>query len=283
MIWLTLLLFLSGSVCLEAQQNQIPNYRTARSQFFWAQLYRDGGESLYCSRAFVTSHSGLNIEHVLPASGMKKAAGCETQSRKNCRRNSQKFNFMEGDLHNLYPSIIEVNSKRGSLPFGEVPGEASDFPPCDFEARDGKVEPRPEARGEVARSVFYMIDAYGVEIDETQLAVLMQWHKDDPPSDHERFRNERIEDLQGTRNAYIDDPSLIPGEDPEVDPIDQTSESILLHYICECKCGPRRVFVQVPLESCSGQSGGVCEIVSDGGTVERRRLTECTPLMTNRQ
>ena len=120
MIWLTLLLFLSGSVCLEAQQNQIRNYRTARSQFFWAQLYRDGGESLYCSRAFVTSHSGLNIEHVLPASAMKQAGECAGQSRKSCRRNSQKFNFMEGDLHNLYPSIIECQHRRKRGPISPV-------------------------------------------------------------------------------------------------------------------------------------------------------------------
>ncbi|MEE8233859.1 MAG: endonuclease, partial [Gammaproteobacteria bacterium] len=34
------------------------------------------------------------------------------------------------------------------------------------------------------------------------------WNKEDPPSDQEKVRNDKIEKIQGRRNPYIDDPSL---------------------------------------------------------------------------
>src|SRR5215208_5165027 len=82
-----------------------------------------------------------NIEHVFPAFWMTKAIGCG--SRKACRRSSIAFNRMEADLHNLFPSLRTVNSKRSSFPFGEIAGENHNFPGCDFEEAGGIVEPRP--------------------------------------------------------------------------------------------------------------------------------------------
>ncbi len=37
----------------------------------------------------------------------------------------------------------------------------------------------------------------------------MQWNTDDPPSCHEMRRNNRIEELQGVRNPYIDHPKRV--------------------------------------------------------------------------
>ncbi len=268
-------------VCLTApvlaQQTVIPDYKSARSEFFWAQLYRDGGESLYCGRSFGTSHNGLNIEHVLPASAMKEAGGCASSSRKECRRRSALYNFMEADLHNHYPAIIRVNEMRASLPFGEVAGEDSDFGECDFEISDSNVEPRPEARGEVARAVFYMMEAYGVRIDANELQTLTQWHRDDPPSDLERLRNERIESLQGTRNPFIDDPSLLPSDTEPDEPEPDTADRPLhLHYECHCTCLGKSVIIQVDLGACKGQTDEQCEI---GG--QQSDLMNCRPVQTD--
>ena len=45
---------------------------------------------------------------------------------------------------------------------------------------------------------------YSLNIPVDQLTLLKQWNKDDPVSCHEMRRNNRIEELQGIRNKYID-------------------------------------------------------------------------------
>ena len=96
-----------------------------------------------------------------PASWMKKAAGCPGRTREQCRKESQRFNLMEADLHNLWPAIGKVNQLRSNFAFAIIPLEEWDFPGCDFEVESRKVEPRPAARGEIARSMLYMAHQYG--------------------------------------------------------------------------------------------------------------------------
>jgi deoxyribonuclease-1 len=200
-----------------ADQVIIPNYDTARDTYFYNQLYSDGGETIYCQAEFET-RSGLNVEHVYPASWMKDTAGCPGLSRKECRRVCDRFNIMEADLHNLYPALAKVNQDRSNYLFGII-GEDDcdktyDHPRvqdgCDFEVDpdSGVVEIRRLSRGEVARAIFYMNYEYGAPIDPEMGELLVTWHFADPPDDMEKERNNKIENIQGTRNPYIDDPSL---------------------------------------------------------------------------
>lgn len=193
-----------------ADQTVIPNYDTARDTYFYDQLYPHGGWTLYCGARF-EDRTGLNVEHVYAASWMKGTAGCAGQSREDCRRNSERFNRMEADLHNLYPSLANINQARSNHLFGIIEGEAREFGECDFE-RDNTAdlaEPRPIARGNVARSIFYMHTEYGAPIDERMATVLRRWHCEDPPSAQERRRNDVIEAIQGTRNPFIDNPRIV--------------------------------------------------------------------------
>ena len=82
------------------------------------------------------------------------------------------------------------------------------FDSCDFERASSLVEPRREARGNIARAIFYMHKEYELPVPEAMKPLLLQWHKDDPVSEAERRRNKKIEELQGIRNAFIDDPTL---------------------------------------------------------------------------
>lgn len=50
---------------------------------------------------------------------------------------------------------------------------------------------------------------YGLPINPEMVPILKQWNRDDPPSCHEMRRNNTIEELQGTRNKFIDHPQLI--------------------------------------------------------------------------
>ncbi len=66
----------------------------------------NGGWTLYCGEPF-RDRSGLSVEHIYPASWMAEHLGCG--SRKQCRQNSERFNYMEADLHNLYPALPSIN------------------------------------------------------------------------------------------------------------------------------------------------------------------------------
>ena len=66
------------------------------------------------------------------------------------------------------------------------------------------IEPRDSIKGDIARSLLYMNAEYGVKL-KGMLLMLKEWSRLDPPDEHEIWRNERINQLQGTRNKFIDD------------------------------------------------------------------------------
>ncbi len=214
------LLVLSIAACAEQEESskntadkKITDYEQARA-IFWQQLYPNGGDTLYCGRPFLPrARKNFNIEHVFPMSWVTNGLNCG--KRKQCRSTSAQFNIIEADLHNLYPSRTDVNRARGSLKFGEVTGEARRYGrKCDFEVNSNSriVEPRPEVRGDIARSMFYMANEYreqGLELFKNQANLLAQWNRLDPPSAQEKRRNDRIEKIQGNRNPFIDKPEGI--------------------------------------------------------------------------
>lgn len=198
-----------------AGQTAIPNCDTARDQFFWAQLYTAGGEELYCAADFAAGQRkiggrNLSVEHAYPADWIATANGC--RNRNDCPVAA--YGFAEADLHNLWPAIQNINSSRSDLRFGEVTGEGArrftDYCP-DFERTQGAaavVEPRDDVKGDLARSLFYMSTTYGLPLHGMG-PMLARWHQDDPPDGVERWRNDRIEELQGTRNGFIDSPETV--------------------------------------------------------------------------
>ena len=54
----------------------------------------------------------------------------------------------------------------------------------------------------------YMMVSYDLPA-EVPVALLVQWHFADPPDNEERWRNNLIETLQGTRNPFIDNPEVL--------------------------------------------------------------------------
>ncbi len=195
--------------CSPAQsgQTKIKNYFDALD-VFWSELYGDGGETIYCGVSFGSNKGkSINVEHVMPMAWAMNELGCD--DRKQCRKISQRFNQIEADLHNLYPSLSDINEERGSHSFGMVRGEKRNFGKCDFEIDYQKrlVEPREVSRGEIARAMFYMSETYGLKIFKRLGIALKKWHREDPPSAQERRRNDMIEKLQGTRNRFVDDPT----------------------------------------------------------------------------
>jgi len=137
------------------------------------------------------------------------------------------------DLHNLRPADSNVNSSRGNKYYDiSDPSSPSYRTPAHAEATGTSTdsdswEPPVEVRGDVARAAFYMATRYIGDVDGEpdlvltndmdkvtsesnffgRLSTLLQWHKDDPPDDYERARNDLIHsEYQGNRNPYIDRP-----------------------------------------------------------------------------
>jgi len=205
---IALLLWAGAAAVGAGGQTGLADYEEAR-RVFWSRLYAEGGETLYCGRRFDgPGGSGINVEHVFPMSWVTRALDCG--SRQQCRLDSERFRRIEADLHNLWPARTDVNDARGAFAFGEVRGEIWPFRGCDFEVDERRrvVEPRPASRGEIARSMFYMSQEYGLRVFPRQGRELQAWHREDPPSDWERRRNDLIQQIQGNRNRFIDDPGL---------------------------------------------------------------------------
>jgi len=81
----------------------------------------------------------------------------------------------------------------------------------DFERSSGAgaiVEPQDSVKGDLARSQLYMMVFYDLPLHGS-LDALAAWHVADPPDDVERWRNNLIDQLQGSRNPFIDYPEMV--------------------------------------------------------------------------
>jgi deoxyribonuclease-1 len=136
-----------------------------------------------------------------------------------CARTSAEFARMEGDLHNLFPVVGEVNGLRGDLPMGlgdtlHKERATFHFGGCGSAIESGVFMPRREVRGDLARAYKYMDAAYpgrGI-VDDAHRAVFDRWDTEDPPDEWERDRERRIAERQGNSNRFIS--GFISGQAP---------------------------------------------------------------------
>lgn len=159
--------------------------------------------------------AGINAEHVYPQS---KGASSEPQ---------------KSDLHNIFPSQVDVNSARGSCEYGDIEDsdtekwffegtQLNSIPSSNIDAYSEKdeedcgFEPRESVKGDIARAVFYFYTIYqsaanGADPNffHNQKEALYQWHLDDPVDATEEARNNGITDKQGNANPFILDVTLV--------------------------------------------------------------------------
>ncbi|WP_404829977.1 endonuclease [Shewanella glacialimarina] len=127
------------------------------------------------------------------------------------------------DLHHLRPADVTVNSSRGNKDFALGGSPLTEAP--DNKTDADSFEPANMVKGDVARMVFYMDVRYeGGDNSGTpnltvakgvtgtgeallgDLCTLLSWHIQDPVSDWERRRNNRVYEWQLNRNPFIDNP-----------------------------------------------------------------------------
>lgn len=160
----------------------------------------------------------LEAEHVFPASHFGQHRQCWREKmctdnngkayggRRCCQRIDPSFEIAHNDLHNLQPSVGEVNGDRSNFRFGIVSGEPRSYGSCDFEVdfKADRAEPPANVHGDIARTYFYMRDMYSINLSDQQTKLFEAWNKIDPVDDWERERNSRIKKIQGIGNKYIE-------------------------------------------------------------------------------
>ena len=115
---------------------------------------------------------------------------------------------MEADLFNLQPAVGELNADRKHFSMAMIPGEKRSYGDCDFEVEGRAVEPRPEIRGDIARTYLYMNWAYpgrGI-IARSKRKLFKAWDKADPVDKWEYERVRYLEKIQGNKNPFVREP-----------------------------------------------------------------------------
>lgn len=133
------------------------------------------------------------------------------------------------DIFHVFPTDGYVNGRRSNYAFGEVKNanwistNGSKLGSCDVPGFSGTVfEPIDEYKGDIARAIFYVSTRYYGEdsgwdssdmtnksnIKEWAVDMLLQWHRNDPVSQKEIDRNNKIYDIQHNRNPFIDNPDF---------------------------------------------------------------------------
>ena len=120
----------------------------------WQWMGRSGGRldlqaCGYQVRAQPTRAVRIEWEHVVPAWVLGHQRQCwQKGGRKNCVSSDPVFRAMEADMHNLSPSVGEVNADRGNYRFGQLTSRPYQYGTCptrvDFKQR--MAEPRDKAR-----------------------------------------------------------------------------------------------------------------------------------------
>ena len=135
------------------------------------------------------------------------------------------------DLYHLYPADGPTNSSKNNYPLGVVVGNpvrdngVSKLGKSNIEGySDNVFEPADEYKGDFARSYFYVVTAYENYYrywnspmtnnntypvwKEWAVNLLLTWHRNDPVSEKELKRIEKVQSIQGNRNPFIDYPEL---------------------------------------------------------------------------
>ena len=139
---------------------------------------------------------------------------------------SLESNYAYYDCHHLHATEVSINNARGNLPFDDITSATYSSDSYGNKWDSTAFEPRDEVKGDVARSMFYMVVRYedsslDLELEDVRtsissknptlgkLSTLLKWAYEDPVSDFEIRRNNVVYDYQNNRNPFIDHPEFM--------------------------------------------------------------------------
>ena len=117
------------------------------------------------------------------------------------------------DAHNIRAADVTENNNRASKKYATGSGNAGDV--------GANWYPGDEWRGDCARIIMYMYLRYGNQcipsyavvgtansVDPNMVDLLLDWNANDSVSQFEKDRNDAIQNAQGNRNPFIDNPRI---------------------------------------------------------------------------
>jgi endonuclease I/type IX secretion system substrate protein len=148
---------------------------------------------------------------------------------------------MRSDLHHLFPTDDASNNERADNPFGVVTNPT--WTQGGSKSNGSIFEPRDQQKGGTARAMIYFVLRYQNfnGFFTPQETILRTWHKNFPPNQIERTRNDDIYGMQNNRNAFVDYPQFIDritsissaSVAPVVSSIDLPQDTIIYGYVAQ--------------------------------------------------
>lgn len=215
----------------------------SRSKKMLSQVYADHRITFYCGAEYdtqgnITLPEGFTTpkhekradriewEHALPAENFGQTftewrdgspecvdnKGKAFKGRKCAEKANPEYRLMQADMYNLYPAIGAVNAMRSNFNYAMLAGQPATFGTCDMKIADRKAEPPARARGQIARTYFYMADAYSrYHMSKQQEQLMGAWDRQYPVDAWECTRAKRIEAMQGNENRFVKAPCVAAG------------------------------------------------------------------------
>lgn len=170
------------------------------------------------SDKYLKRQSKNEAEHVVPAENWGRsfsewregAPDCQNRKssfkgRKCASKVSEEFRHMEGDLHNLVPSIGTVNALRSNSDPEMIQSGYEHFGACKTRVTKNAVEPRDEIKGYYARKYMYMAYKYPkrFKMGSRTEKLMSAWDKMFPVTKEECEYDMRIAKIQGWNNPFV--------------------------------------------------------------------------------
>lgn len=199
-------------------------------------VYMDHRVTLYCGYAF-DKKKNVNLpstfttpghneratrvewEHVVPAENFGRAfkewrdgsgrcindKGHFFKGRRCAEKLSPEFRLMQADMFNLFPAVGAVNAVRSNYNYEMLPNAHYSFGSCEMKIDGRRAEPPARSRGEIARAMLYMENAYSpiYKMSNKQRRLIEEWNREYPVTQWECTRASRIAQLQGNENPFV--------------------------------------------------------------------------------
>lgn len=169
---------------------------------FWGMLYVDGGSTFFCDTPFTRKGFLISDGYVYPLSHIRDALRCGTPRQ--CEKDDR-YRRIASDLHNIVPVQSRVEMRRRNAKFEQL-SAAAPLGECGIREQTQFIEPPERVKGDVARTVAYMVTTYDLPWVGA-ISVFKDWNELDPPDDNELTRHNRILEIQGNANPFIQEPT----------------------------------------------------------------------------
>lgn len=201
LLTITALSLLLTTSLVIGQNTRFSDPATVISDEFWGNLYAEGGNSFFCNKPFTSKGFLLTDGYVYPLADVRSALDCGTSRQ--CEQDNR-YRQIASDLHNMVPASSRTEMKRRKVRYENL-GDAVKTDECGIRASVGFFEPPGRIKGDIARTVAYMVDTYNLPwLGATP--VFQGWNRQDPPDDTELTRHRRVAEIQGNENPFVTQP-----------------------------------------------------------------------------